>query len=56
MLLSKSGPTDICPHPLRAVRPHGQTSMPAKLETAAPRPRRCSLQMLRQILAGVKLS
>ena len=33
------GPTDKCPHPLRAVRPHDRTSMPAKAgnrRSAAP--------------------
>ena len=39
VLLSKSGPTDICPHPLLAVRSHDRPPIPAKQGAEAPLPR-----------------
>src|SRR5882757_1731645 len=56
MLLSKSGPTDICPHPLPAIRSHDRTPMPTKRgakRSATPTGAAC--QMLRQIQPAVKL-
>src|SRR5689334_995933 len=56
MLLSKSGPTDICPLRLPAVRLHHRTPIPARrgaVRSGTPTGAAC--EMLRQISAGVKL-
>jgi hypothetical protein len=43
MLLSKSGPTDICPHPLLVVRSYDRTPKPSKWGAAgSATPTRCS--------------
>jgi hypothetical protein len=56
MLLSKSGPTDICPHPLPAIRSHDRMPMPTKRGAKrSATPTRCSIEMLRQIKSAVKL-
>src|SRR4029078_13413055 len=56
MLLSKSGPTDICPHPLRAIRPYDRTPIPAtRGAKCSATPTGAAFEMLRQIQSGVKL-
>src|SRR3954468_10124340 len=56
MLLSKSGPTDICPHPLRAVRPYDRTLKPAtRGAKCSATPTGAAPEMLRQISSAVKL-
>lgn len=56
MLLSKSGPTDICPHPLPAIRSHDRTPMPTERGAkCSATPTGAAYQMLRQITSAVKL-
>src|SRR5229473_8212957 len=57
MLLSKSGPTDRCPHPLPAARLHDRTPIPAKRGAkGSATPTGAAYEMLRQIWSCVKLS